>query len=100
MRPTSTPLPADPRVTADASVFGTLTRGSRATLERVADLGDGVTAAIWRNEHTEARYVQPGHHTLSSTCKAATPRTGKTSRTGSARRDASACCRPSTNRHG
>lgn len=65
MRPASTPLPADPRVTADASVFGTLTRGSRATLERVADLGDGVTAAIWRNEHTEARYVQPGHHTLS-----------------------------------
>nr|CCA81864.1 hypothetical protein BDB_160102 [blood disease bacterium R229] len=65
MRPTSAFLPADPRVTADASVFGTLARGSRATLERVADLGDGVTAAIWRNEHTEARYVQPGHHTLS-----------------------------------
>lgn len=65
MRPTSASLPADPRVTADASVFGTLARGSRATLERVADLGDGVTAAIWRNEHTEARYVQPGHHTLS-----------------------------------
>ncbi|CAJ0720425.1 HTH-type transcriptional activator RhaR [Ralstonia edaphis] len=57
--------PADPRVTADASVFGTLARGSRASLERVANLGDGVTAAIWRNEHDEARYIQPGHHTLS-----------------------------------
>jgi AraC family transcriptional regulator len=52
-------------VTADASVFGTLARGSRAALERVANLGDGVTAAVWRNEHDEAHYSQPGHHTLS-----------------------------------
>ncbi|MCT6562799.1 hypothetical protein N4307_14570, partial [Staphylococcus aureus] len=50
---------------ADASVFGTLARGSRASLERVVNLGDGVTAAIWCNEHDEAHYVQPGHHTLS-----------------------------------
>ncbi|MDC6176704.1 helix-turn-helix domain-containing protein [Ralstonia solanacearum] len=65
MRPTSASLPADPRVAADASVFGTLARGSHAMLERVADLGDGITAAIWRNEHAEARYIKPGHHTLS-----------------------------------
>ena len=65
MRPAPNPSSPDPRVTADASVFGTLARGSRASLERVANLGDGVTAAIWRNEHDEARYTQPGHHTLS-----------------------------------
>ncbi|WP_104654393.1 helix-turn-helix domain-containing protein [Ralstonia insidiosa] len=65
MRPTHDPTSPDPRVTADASVFGTLARGSRASLERVVNLGDGVTAAIWSNEHDEAHYVQPGHHTLS-----------------------------------
>jgi len=65
VRPAPNPSSPDPRVTADASVFGTLARGSRASLERVANLGDGVTAAIWRNEHDEARYTQPGHHTLS-----------------------------------
>ncbi|MDB0566589.1 helix-turn-helix transcriptional regulator [Ralstonia solanacearum] len=65
MRSTSASLPADPRVATDASVFGTLARGSHALLERVADLGDGITAAIWRNEHAEARYIKPGHHTLS-----------------------------------
>ncbi|CAJ0789531.1 HTH-type transcriptional activator RhaR [Ralstonia condita] len=65
MRPAPHSSSPDPRVTADASVFGTLARGSRASLERVANLGDGVTAAVWRNEHDEARYAQPGHHTLS-----------------------------------
>lgn len=48
------------------SVFQTL-RGTNATLERLALLGDNLALAIWHRETTEevTPYARPGHHTLS-----------------------------------
>lgn len=48
------------------AVFRTL-RGTNATLERFAWLGDDLAVAIWHRETDEAEtsYVRPGHHTLS-----------------------------------
>jgi AraC family transcriptional regulator len=48
------------------AVFNTM-RGTDATLERFAWLGDGMAAAIWQRETVEAEttYTQPGHHTFS-----------------------------------
>jgi AraC family transcriptional regulator len=48
------------------SVFQTL-RGTNATLERFALLGDNMALAIWHRETTEEEtaYARPGHHTLS-----------------------------------
>lgn len=48
------------------AVFNTM-RGTSATLERFAWLGDGMAAAIWNRKTNEelTSYIQPGHHTLS-----------------------------------
>jgi AraC family transcriptional regulator len=48
------------------SVFQTL-RGTNATLERFALLGDNLALAIWNRQTTEEEtgYAKPGHHTLS-----------------------------------
>jgi AraC family transcriptional regulator len=45
-------------------VFTTLQR-SRAALERVADLGDGMAVARWHNQNDATTYRGPGHHTVS-----------------------------------
>lgn len=47
-----------------ADVFAVL-RQSRARLQRRVALGDGFSAAIWRNAFDATRYVAPGHHTVS-----------------------------------
>jgi AraC family transcriptional regulator len=48
------------------AVFNTM-RGTDATLERFAWLGDGMAAAIWNRRADEelTSYIRPGHHTLS-----------------------------------
>jgi AraC family transcriptional regulator len=48
------------------AVFNTM-RGTDATLERFAWLGDGMAAAIWDRKTDEqlTSYIQPGHHTFS-----------------------------------
>lgn len=59
-----TATPPRPPARPGADVFAVLTQ-SRARLERGVPLGDGFSAAIWRNAHDATRYVAPGHHTVS-----------------------------------
>lgn len=69
-QPTATlPESAPPVLPAEGIshvVFNTL-RGTNATLERFAWLGDNLALAVWHRHTDEAEtsYVQPGHHTLS-----------------------------------
>ncbi|HYD80822.1 MAG TPA: AraC family transcriptional regulator [Paucimonas sp.] len=65
----ASPSAAQPDLPAGAishAVFDTL-RGTNATLERFAWLGDDLALAVWQRETdiSETSYVQPGHHTLS-----------------------------------
>ncbi|QLG91423.1 helix-turn-helix transcriptional regulator [Pseudomonas yamanorum] len=46
-------------------VFQSLNRSPNARLERCAELGDGLSAALWSNHHDAQDYEAPSHHTLS-----------------------------------
>lgn len=46
-------------------VFQALNRSPHARLEHSAELGDGLSAALWSNHHDAQEYEAPGHHTLS-----------------------------------
>src|SRR5450830_456365 len=46
-------------------VFQALNRSPHARLEACAELGDGLSAALWSNHHDSQDYQAPGHHTLS-----------------------------------
>lgn len=46
-------------------VFQALNRSPHARLEHSAELGDGLSAALWSNHHDAQEYQAPGHHTLS-----------------------------------
>ncbi|MBZ9785752.1 AraC family transcriptional regulator [Pseudomonas sp. REP124] len=46
-------------------VFQALNRSPNARLEHSAELGDGLSAALWSNHHDAQDYEAPSHHTLS-----------------------------------
>ncbi|MFO2462416.1 AraC family transcriptional regulator [Pseudomonas sp. 15FMM2] len=46
-------------------VFQALNRSPNARLELSAELGDGLSAALWSNHHDAQAYEAPSHHTLS-----------------------------------
>jgi AraC family transcriptional regulator len=46
-------------------VFQALNRSPNARLEACAELGDGLSAALWSNHHDAQDYQAPTHHTLS-----------------------------------
>ena len=46
-------------------VFQALNRSPNARLEHSAELGDGLSAALWSNYHDAQEYEAPSHHTLS-----------------------------------
>jgi AraC family transcriptional regulator len=46
-------------------VFQSLNSSPHAQLEHCAELGDGLTAALWSNHHDAQDYQGPSHHTLS-----------------------------------
>lgn len=46
-------------------VFQSLNSSPHAQLEHCAELGDGLTAALWSNYHDARDYSGPSHHTLS-----------------------------------
>jgi AraC family transcriptional regulator len=46
-------------------VFQALNRSPNARLEHSAELGDGLSAALWSNHHDAQEYEAPSHHTLS-----------------------------------
>jgi AraC family transcriptional regulator len=46
-------------------VFQSLNSSPSASLQRSAELGDGLAAAIWQNRHDVRDYHAPTHHTLS-----------------------------------
>ncbi|MFS2123757.1 helix-turn-helix domain-containing protein [Pseudomonas sp. Pseusp97] len=46
-------------------VFQSMNSSPNARLERCAELGDGLSAAIWSNSHDARDYHAPSHHTLS-----------------------------------
>jgi len=46
-------------------VFQSLHRSPNARLQRSAELGDGLAAAVWSNRHDARDYQAPSHHTLS-----------------------------------
>ncbi|WP_085707051.1 AraC family transcriptional regulator [Pseudomonas sp. B35(2017)] len=46
-------------------VFKALSRSPNARLEHSAELGDGLSAALWSNHHDAQEYEAPSHHTLS-----------------------------------
>ena len=46
-------------------VFQALSRSPHARLEACAELGDGLSAALWSNHHDSQDYQAPSHHTLS-----------------------------------
>lgn len=46
-------------------VFQSMQRSPHAQLQRSAELGDGMAAAVWRNSHDARDYEAPSHHTLS-----------------------------------
>jgi AraC family transcriptional regulator len=46
-------------------VFQSMNSSPNARLERCAELGDGLSAAIWSNHHDARDYLSPNHHTLS-----------------------------------
>ncbi len=46
-------------------VFQSLNSSPHAQLEHCAELGDGLTAAMWSNYHDAREYDGPSHHTLS-----------------------------------
>ena len=46
-------------------VFQSLNRSPNARLELCAELGDGLSAALWSNHHDAQDYEAPDHHTLS-----------------------------------
>ena len=46
-------------------VFQALNRSPHARLEACAELGDGLSAALWSNHHDSQDYQAPSHHTLS-----------------------------------
>lgn len=46
-------------------IFQSLNRSPNARLHACAELGDGVSAALWSNHHDAQDYQGPSHHTLS-----------------------------------
>ena len=46
-------------------VFQSMNSSPNAHLERCAELGDGLSAAVWSNRHDARDYLSPDHHTLS-----------------------------------
>jgi AraC family transcriptional regulator len=46
-------------------VFQSLNNSPHSQLEHCAELGDGLTAAMWSNYHDAREYQGPSHHTLS-----------------------------------
>ena len=48
---------------AHFQVFNTLSH-SRATLERSAQVAEGMALAVWSNAHDATGYSTPGHHTI------------------------------------
>ena len=46
-------------------VFQALNSSPNARLEHSAELGDGMSAALWSNHHDAREYEAPSHHTLS-----------------------------------
>ena len=46
-------------------VFQALNRSPNARLQACAELGDGLSAALWSNHHDSQDYQAPSHHTLS-----------------------------------
>lgn len=46
-------------------VFQSMHRSPNARLQRSAELGDGLAAAVWSNRHDARDYEAPSHHTLS-----------------------------------
>ncbi|MBP5958185.1 helix-turn-helix transcriptional regulator [Pseudomonas anatoliensis] len=46
-------------------VFQALNRSQNACLVHSAELGDGLSAALWTNHHDAQEYEAPSHHTLS-----------------------------------
>ncbi|MGK9568578.1 AraC family transcriptional regulator, partial [Salmonella enterica subsp. enterica] len=46
-------------------VFKALNSSPNARLELSAELGDGLSAALWSNHHDAQDYQAPSHHTLS-----------------------------------
>ncbi|KAB0562415.1 AraC family transcriptional regulator, partial [Helicobacter pullorum NCTC 12824] len=46
-------------------VFQALNRSPHARLEACAELGDGLSAALWSNHHHSQDYQAPGPHTFS-----------------------------------
>ena len=46
-------------------VFQALNRSPNARLVHSAELGDGLSAALWTNHHDAQEYEAPSHHTLS-----------------------------------
>ncbi|WP_332767770.1 AraC family transcriptional regulator [Pseudomonas koreensis] len=46
-------------------VFQELNSSPNARLVHSAELGDGLSAAVWTNHHDAREYSAPGHHTLS-----------------------------------
>ncbi len=42
-------------------VFQALSRSPHSRLEHSADLGDGLSAAVWSNHHDAQDYQAPGH---------------------------------------
>lgn len=46
-------------------VFQSMHSSPNARLQRSAELGDGLAAAVWSNQHDTRDYQAPSHHTLS-----------------------------------
>lgn len=46
-------------------VFQSMNSSPNARLHHTAELGDGLSAAIWSNHHDTRSYLAPSHHTLS-----------------------------------
>jgi len=55
------PMPA----LENLQVFKALNSSPNARLELCAELGDGLSAALWSNHHDSQDYEAPSHHTLS-----------------------------------
>jgi AraC family transcriptional regulator len=52
-------------VLENLQVFKALNSSPNARLELSAELGDGLSAALWSNHHDAQDYQAPSHHTLS-----------------------------------
>jgi AraC family transcriptional regulator len=75
-------------------VFQSMNSSPNARLERCAELGDGLSAAIWSNHHDARDYLSPNHHTLSCYLDGGTGTFAAALPAPRARRTSCASCRP------